>query len=108
VVELHLFVPGADGTTTSMLQEDDGLTFAALSGACYRTEFTVARAGHTVLLQASVTGDGFPEFARERFVLVLHGAASGEVRVDGTAVAGGDGRFSFANAGTGFTVEFTV
>ena len=87
-VELHLFVPSADGTTTSMLQEDDGLTFAALSGARYRTELTVARAGHTVLLQATVTGDGYPEFARERFVLVLHGAAPDDVRVDGTAVSG--------------------
>jgi alpha-glucosidase len=91
-----------------MLQEDDGLTFAALSGACYRTAFTVARAGHTVLLQATVTGDGFPEFARQRFALVLHGAAPDAVRVDGTAVDGTDGRFSFANAGTGFTVEFTA
>jgi alpha-glucosidase len=108
VVELHLFVPSADGTTTSVLQEDDGLTFAASSGACYRTELTVARAGRTVVLQATVSGDGYPEFARERFVLVLHGAAPDEVRVDGTAVAGRDGRFSYPNAGTGFTVEFTV
>jgi alpha-glucosidase len=107
-VELHLFVPGSDATTTSMLQEDDGLTFGALSGACYRTEFSVARAGQTVLLQATVAGDGYPEFARERFVLVLHGAAPDEVRVDGTPVTGSDGRFSFANAGTGFTAEFTV
>ena len=30
VVELHLFVPASDGVYHSMLQEDDGLTFAAL------------------------------------------------------------------------------
>ncbi len=76
-VELHLFVPSADGTHHSMLQEDDGLTFAALSGARYRTDFEVGRSGHTVVLRAEVAGDGYPEFARERFVLVLHGAASG-------------------------------
>ena len=59
----------------SMLQEDDGLTFAALHGARYRTTFTVARAGAELTLNADVSGDGYPEFARERFVLVLHGAA---------------------------------
>ena len=61
-----------------------------------------------MLLQATVAGDGYPEFARERFVLVLHGATPEAVRVDGTAVAGSDGRFLLANAGTGFAVEFTV
>jgi alpha-glucosidase len=32
VVELHLFVPAQDGTTRSVLREDDGLTFAAAEG----------------------------------------------------------------------------
>ncbi len=107
VVELHLFVPIADGTHHSMLQEDDGLTFAALSGARYRTDFELARSGHTVVLRATVAGDGYPEFVRERFVLVLHGADPSVVRVDGTELVGADGRFEFANSGTGFTVEFT-
>ena len=106
-VELHLFVPAADGSHHSMLQEDDGLTFAALTGARFRTDFEVARSGHTVVLQATVTGDGYPEFARERFVLVLHGADPATVRIDGAEVSGTDGRFEFANSGTGFTVEFT-
>ena len=43
VIELHLFVPLAGGTHRSMLQEDDGLTFAAGGGARYRTSFEVAR-----------------------------------------------------------------
>jgi alpha-glucosidase len=107
VVELHLFVPVADGSHHSMLQEDDGLSFAALTGARFRTDFEVARSGHTVVLRASVTGDGYPEFARERFVLVLHGADPAAVRVDGAEVSGVDGRFEFANSGAGFTVEFT-
>ena len=55
-----------------------------------------------------MTGDGYPEFARERFVLVLHGAGPSTVRVDGAAVPGDDGRFEFANSGAGFTVEFTA
>jgi alpha-glucosidase len=107
IVELHLFVPVADGSHHSMLQEDDGLTFAALTGGRFRTDFEVARSGHTVVLQATVTGEGYPEFARERLVLVLHGANPTAVRVDGAEVAGADGRFEFANSGTGFTVEFS-
>jgi alpha-glucosidase len=108
VVELHLFVPIADGSHHSMLQEDDGLSFAALAGGRLRTDFEVARSGQTVVLRAAVTGDGYPEFARERFVLVLHGADPSAVRVDGTEVSGADGRFEFANSGAGFTVEFTA
>jgi alpha-glucosidase len=91
-----------------MLQEDDGLTFAALAGARFRTDFEVARSGHTVVLRATVTGDGYPEFARERFVLVLHGADPSAVRVDGAEVSGADGRFEFDNSGTGFTIEFSA
>ncbi len=108
VLELHLFVPVADGSYSSMLQEDDGLTFAALSGARFRTGFEVARSGHTVVLRATVDGDGYPEFTRERFVLVLHGADPSTIQVDGAEVTGADGRFEFANSGTGFTVAFTA
>ena len=43
MIELHLFVPQQDGTYASTLVEDDGLTFAAQQGACYRTTFTVTR-----------------------------------------------------------------
>jgi alpha-glucosidase len=106
LIELHLFIPVADGSHHSMLQEDDGLTFAALGGARFRTDFEVARSGHTVVLRATVTGKGYPEFARERFVLVLHGADPEVVRVDGAEVGGVDGRFEFDNSGTDFTVVF--
>src|SRR5262249_43425359 len=91
-IELHLFVPLADGTHRSFLQEDDGLTFAARDGARYRTTFAVERRGDRVTLRAEVEGDGYPEFARERFVLVLHGAAPATVVVDGEAVGVRDGR----------------
>ena len=84
------------------------MTFAALEGARFRTDFEVARSGHTVVVRAAVTGEGYPGFARERFVLVLHGADLSAVRVDGAEVPGTDGRFEFANSGTGFTVEFTA
>ena len=68
----------------------------------------MARSGHTVVLRATVTGDGYPEFARDRFVLVLHGAGPSTVRVDGAEVPGADGRFEFANSGAGLTIEFTA
>ena len=60
------------------------------------------------MLQAQTTGDGFAEFARERFVLVLHGARPDTIHVDGAEVTGSDGRFEMANAGIGFVAEFDV
>jgi alpha-glucosidase len=107
-IELHLFVPVGDGTHESLLQEDDGLTFAALDGARYRTVFEVRRRGSTVTIEARVDGDGYPEFARREFRLVVHGAAPTTVRVDGEDVAAGDGRFAIPNAGAGFRAELEV
>jgi alpha-glucosidase len=107
-IELHLFVPDADGTHRSFLQEDDGLTFAALEGARYRTTFEVTRRGGRVTLRADVEGDGYPEFAREELRLVVHGAAPAAVTVDGAEVVARDGRVAIANAGTAFAVEFDV
>jgi len=107
-IELHLFVPTGDGTHRSFLQEDDGLTLAARDGARYRTTFEVARRGDRVTLRADVDGDGYPEFAREAFVLVVHGAAPATVTVDGEALEVRDGRVAIANAGTGFAAELGV
>jgi alpha-glucosidase len=108
VVELHLFVPVSDGVYYSELQEDDGLTFAALQGAQYRTTFTVERAGSQLMVNAEVSGDGYPEFRRERFVLVLHGAAPAAAELDDVMITGSNGRFEIANRGTGFRLACTV
>jgi alpha-glucosidase len=108
VVELHLFVPASDGVYYSMLQEDDGLTFAALRGARYRTAFTVERAGSQLTVNAEVSGDGYPEFRRERFVLVLHGAAADMGQLDDVMITGANGRFEIANRGTNFNFGCTV
>ena len=107
VIELQVFVPTTDGRHHSMLQEDDGLTFAALNGARHRTSFEVVRAGDRVTIRAEVTGDGYPEFARERFRLVLHGASPRTIRLAGVDVAGDDRGFDVPNAGTGFVAEFS-
>jgi alpha-glucosidase len=92
-IELHLFVPLEDGTHRSFLQEDDGVSTAADGGARYRTTFEVTRRGDRVTVRGEVEGDGYPEFAREAFVLVVHG--TGERR-------------EVPNAGTGFEVELAV
>ena len=107
-VELHLFVPPGDGTHRSLLQEDDGITTAALDGARYRTTFTVTRRGTALTLRADVEGDGYPEFARTAFHLVVTGVAPSTLRLDGEEVAASDGRFTLPNAGTGFTAELEV
>jgi alpha-glucosidase len=108
VIELHLFVPGDDGTHTSLLQEDDGLTFASLQGSRYRTTMEVTRSGDRLTVRGEVTGDGYDGFAREELHLVLHGAAPQTVEVDGTRVPLADGRVRLANRGTPFTIALDL
>ena len=108
VLELHLFVPAADGTTDSFVQEDDGLTFAAETGSRIRTRFRLERSADRVTVQAEVDGAGYPQFARQMFVLVVHGAEPATIDLDSSAVTGAGGRFEFANAGVAFTASFPV
>lgn len=106
VLELHAYLAQADGVVTSMLQEDDGLTTAALDGAFVRTTFELERAGSVVTLRASVAGDGFPEHRRTELRVVLHGAAADvRARLDGADVAVTDGAVAVPNRGTPFTLE---
>ena len=92
----------------SLLQEDDGLTFAADRGQRYRTELTLTRAGNRLELRADVDGEGYPEFAREAFRLVVHGAQPASVRLDGADVPAVDGAFPLPNAGHGMVVEIDL
>jgi alpha-glucosidase len=105
VIELHVFVPEADGAYRSFLYEDDGLTFGFRDGAYYRTDFTLVRAGARLTLEATVSGDGYAEFAREAFGLVFHGGLRAGPRVNGQPVAVQDGRYVVLNAGKGFHLE---
>ena len=105
VVELHLFVPDRDGTYRSLLQEDDGESPAAAGGARIRTELELTRDGDRVLLRGAVDGDGYPQFARTAFHLVVHGGTPDTVRVDGDDVAATDGYFLVPNTGRRFTVD---
>ncbi len=107
-MELHLFVPGGDGAHRSRLQEDDGLTLAALDGACLRTTFELSRQGPRLILRGEVEGDRYPEHAREAFQLVVHGASPEVVQLDGGPVRRAGDSFRLPNAGSGFTVEFDL
>jgi len=91
-VELHAFVPAAGGEHHSRLREDDGLT---RGGGHLETTFTLTRRDGVVTLRGEVAGDGYPEFARSSFVLVVH-------REDATE------RREVANAGAGLEVAFSA
>ena len=108
VIELHLFVPLGEGRYESALAEDDGLTFASLEGRQLRTTFTVARSGDVVTVDAEVEGRGYPEFARDAFRLIVHGASPATVRLGDEEVVATDGAFHLPNAGTAFRVELAV
>jgi alpha-glucosidase len=97
-----------DGEHRSLLQEDDGLTFAADRGQRYRTQLTLTRTGDRLELRADVDGEGYPEFAREAFRLVVHGARPGSVRRDGEDVPAVDDAFLLPNTGRGMVVELDV
>jgi alpha-glucosidase len=107
-IELHVFVPVIDGTYHSTLQEDDGTTFAANSGNRFRTTFELVRSGQRVALRAEVEGNGYPEFARREFDVVIHGALPDNITVDGSEHSPNDGRLTLANDGTPFALEFHV
>jgi alpha-glucosidase len=100
-VELHLFVPRADGAWESLLVEDDG---ESLDGPRRRTTFAVQRRGDRVTVDADVEGDG--DFGRRSFELVLHGPVSEAVAVGGERVAVSDGRATIADRGEPFRVAF--
>jgi alpha-glucosidase len=73
LLELHAYVPSADGTFRSFLQEDDGLTFGANAGAFIRTELTLTRSGNALTIAGTSTGAGFAAFARTTLRVILHG-----------------------------------
>ena len=104
-IELHVYVPAAEGETRSVLYEDDGETFGFRDGAFYRTEFILRVAGDTVTLDATVSGAGYPAFARREFVLVFHGLPSKTITIDGQEATLSDDRLTVKNAGANFSLR---
>ena len=66
-------LPIRDGSHTSVLVEDDGLTFEALAEKKLTTQFTVTRSGGTVALRGVSQGLGFKDFNRKRLRIRLIG-----------------------------------
>ena len=107
-MELHIFVPDEEGITRSMLHEDDGLTFASRNGAFYRTEFELSREGSRVTLRASVSGNGFPEFARKRLLLRFHGPSVERLTMDGEQLPLVAGMIVLENCANDFQLEAEI
>ena len=106
-IELRVIVPVEDGTTTSILHEDDGLTFAHEHGAFFRTTFQLARDGNTLTLSATVVGRGFPEFRRSRFRLSFPGLPALPRVVEGEPIEDG-GSLVLPNTGKPFALSFEM
>ncbi len=104
-VELHVFLPSAQGETRSVLHEDDGETFDFRDGGFYRTEFSLRLDGDSLELTAMVTGNGYPAFARKEFVLVFHGMLSSVILIDGREVSLHNNRLVLENEGTHFSLR---
>ncbi len=108
VLELHVFVPSGDAVVTTRVQEDDGLTLAALEGRRRRTALHLQRSGGRVRLQAEVEGQGYPQFAREAFDVVLHGVSPERATLDGAHVPIAHDRLRIAESGSGFVLDLVV
>jgi alpha-glucosidase len=107
-IHLHIFIPEADGEYQSVLYEDDGLTFAFRDGAYRRTDLTLFKEGDHLRLEGVVSGEGYPEFAREAFEIVIHGAPARAIRLDGESLMAEAGRYVASNRGTDFELEIEL
>jgi alpha-glucosidase len=107
-IQLHVFAPKDDGTYLSTLQEDDGITFAAQDGARFRTTFALTRTGQQLTLRADVDGDGYPEFARQQFDVVIHGAVIEALALDGDQRHFDGDPIVIRNDGSSFVLELRV
>jgi alpha-glucosidase len=108
LLELHVIIPDEDGSTLSMLQEDDGLSNAYQKGAFLRTQLEVTRRGNQLTLSAKSSGKSFPEFRRNRFRFVLKGFSGHVAELNGHPIAVHDGRFECPNRGENLTFSCTI
>ncbi|MGC4095437.1 MAG: glycoside hydrolase family 31 protein [Polyangiaceae bacterium] len=104
LIELHVFVPIADGSTESVLYEDDGSTTAYRTGAFLRTRLTLKRSGAALSLRAEVSGKGFPELRRRQLRIVFHGSVPSSACLDGAepALPVVEGALVLENSGSDF------
>ena len=108
LLELHVIVPDEDGDTRSVMQEDDGLSNAALSGAFLRTTFTVTRRGNSLSVSWATSGNGFAEFRRSRFRFLLEGFAGDRVDFSGREIRVQSSQFECENRGEAGSFSFAL
>ena len=92
-----------------MLQEDDGLTFAAVRGRSLSNHLYRRTGRHSADSQSRgerrrLTANS----CGSAFLLVLHGEAPDAATWTIVMITGTNGRFEIANTGTGFTFACTV
>jgi alpha-glucosidase len=97
-----------DGDTESMLQEDNGLSHAFASGAFLRKTFPVSRRGQRLSVTSKSSGNGFPEFRRQRLRFRLRGFSGDRIELEGSAIDPPDARFACENRGQDFSFSFSV
>jgi len=108
LLELRLIVLDEDGDTESVLQEDDGVSHDYSSGAFLRTTFVVSRRGLRVTVILRTSGDGFPEFRRTQFRIVLDGFTGDRVELNGTTIGVQNAQFYCENRGESASFSFTL
>lgn len=111
-IELHVFVPEADGTTESLLYEDDGISLAHERGGYLRTELSLTRSGRRLLLRGTPSGNGYSEFRRRELCVVVHGERVHDAYLDAQPIESLDAQPSeslvFANSGQAFELAIDL
>ncbi len=107
-VELHVAVPRENGTRTSVLYEDDGLTTAYRRGHALETRVEVKRSGSVLSVRGLTTGARFPAFRRQRLRIVFRGDVPARLRLDGRQVPLERGALTFAHEDAPFELTGEV
>lgn len=101
-LELHVFAPQRDSLTTSVLHEDDGISFAFRDGAFLRSVLELELHDGELRLRARTQGNGFPEARRKELSVVLHDFRAASARLDGRQIPLENGGLTFDNDGRDF------
>jgi alpha-glucosidase len=103
----HLFVPGEDGTWTSLLQGGRRAHHGRAAGRSVRTTSTVTRTGDRWCCRPRRAGTASRSSRAPSFEVVVHGPPPVTVRLDGQPIELST-PVRVADAGTGFRLELEV
>ncbi|MFM5905048.1 MAG: TIM-barrel domain-containing protein [Micrococcales bacterium] len=97
VLDLQVWIPNTDGTHSTFVQEDDGITMDYRSGSFLRTYLVLTRSGKQISLRGTVSGSGFQDFQRSKIRVLFNGVN-----------AAGLGEYVFDNTGEDFDLTFDL